>query len=211
MAKIAVRSSGLVLLAGALFMGAAIVFAALPAQTGAATPLVRINLFASSILLILALPGIYARQSEATGWLGLLGHVLLEAGMVPVLVYAAAPTLYPQINTPFEGGPSIIALLLGTAWLVGFGLTGIATLRAGVYPRWPGILLLAAGAGLLFVFSIGEGLPPIVGQVGTAICGIALVAAFAWIGLYLWLDPRGYNLEGGAEEGVRSTSPAPRA
>jgi hypothetical protein len=59
-------------------------------------------------------------------------------------------------------------------------VTAIATLRAEVYPRWSGILLLA-GVGFLFDFFVVEYLPPLAGQLGGAIFGMVLAFAFAWI------------------------------
>src|SRR5262245_19856447 len=152
MTKIVVRWSGLSLAVGALLLGVSPVFA----SNGLLTPLANIILLAASILIILALPGMYARQSEAAGWPGLVGYMLLEAGMLSLVVYAAAPMFYPQIKGPPEAGPSIGALFLGTALLLGLALTAVAMLRAGVYPRWSGILLLVAGVGMLFVFSMDE-------------------------------------------------------
>jgi len=129
----------------------------------------------------------YARQSEAAGWLGLVGHVLLEVGIVIVIVYAAAPLFNPEITGL---GESVAAFLLGIAWLLGLVLTAIATLRAEVYPRWSGILLLAAGVGFLFDFFVAEYLPPIAGQLGNAIFGMVFALAFAWIGSpSAWLEP----------------------
>jgi hypothetical protein len=122
----------------------------------------------------------YAKQSEAVGWLGLTGHALLEAGLILVVVIAAAPLLYPSIRE--APGESLVAFGLGIALTLGLLLTGIATLRAGVYPRWSGNLLLAATAGFFFDFFIAEFLPPIAGQVGSAIFGVLLALALAWVG-----------------------------
>jgi hypothetical protein len=72
--------------------------------------------------------------------------------------------------------------------LLGVALTAIATLRAGVYPRWSGILLLAAGGGLCFVYFIADSLPPNAWQLGNVILGILFAAAFAWIGVSTWTD-----------------------
>jgi hypothetical protein len=200
MVKTTIRWGGLTLAAGSLLLAAGIALRSLQATNGLPTPLETMMLLMASILIIVALPGMYACQSEAAGWLGLVGHVLLEAGMLPVVVYAAAPLFYPEIKGP--PSPNTGAILLGTAWLLGLVLTAVATLRAGVYPRWPGILLLAAGVGFIFVFSIGEGLLGIATQLGTAISGMLFVSAFTWIGLSIWTSPRGHNMAG-SPEGVR--------
>ena len=184
MVKTTIRWSGLALMAGALFMGVAIVMISprLPGQLP--TPLVSMLLLVASILIMLALPGMYARQSEAAGWLGLVGHVGLSVGIVIVIVYAAVPLFNPEIKGP---GESMAAFLLGIALLLGIVLTAIATLGAEVYPRWSGILLLAAGAGFLFDFFVAEYLPPITAQLGSAIFGMLFALALAWIGVSIWI------------------------
>ncbi len=184
MVKITIRGSGLALVAGALLMGAAIAMVSLRLPGQLPTPLVSTMLLVASILIMLALPGMYARQSEAAGWLGLVGHVLLEVGIVIVVVYAAAPLFNPAVKGL---GESVAAFLLGIALLLSLVLTAIATLRAGVYPRWSGILLLAAGVGFLFDFFVAEYFPPIAGQLGGAIFGMLFALALAWIGVSIWL------------------------
>ena len=66
-------------------------------------------------------------------------------------------------------------------------LTGVATLRAGVFPPAAGILLLAATAGFFFAFFVAEFLPPVAGQVGIAALGILLGLGFTWIGISMWM------------------------
>ena len=183
MVETTIRGSGLALVAGALLMGAAIAMLSLRLPGRLPTPLVSTMLLVASLLIMLALPGMYARQSEAAGWLGLVGHVLLEVGMVLVIVEAGALLFNPAIKGL---GESWAAFLLAIALLLGLVLTAIATLRAEVYPRWSGILLLAAGGGFLFDFFVAEDLPPIAGPLGGAILGMVMASAFAWIGIAIW-------------------------
>lgn len=105
---------------------------------------------------------------------------MLEVGIVIVIVYAAAPLFNPEITGL---GDSVAAFLLGIALLLGLVLTAIAMLRAAVYPRWSGILLLAAGVGFLFDFFVAEYVAPLAGQLGNAIFGMLFALAFAWIGV----------------------------
>lgn len=182
-----IRLSGLALVAGALLMGVALALLSLRVSGPFPTPLVSTMLFVAAILIMLALPGIYARQCEAAGWLRLVGHVLLEVGMLIIIVYAGLPLFNPAIKGL---GESAAAFLLGCALLLGLVLTATATVRAGIYPRWSGILLLAAGGGFLFDFFVSEYLPPIVGQLGIAIFGMMYMVAFAWIGVSTWMGPR---------------------
>jgi hypothetical protein len=77
--------------------------------------------------------------------------------------------------------------LLGIALTLGLLLTGIATIRADVFPTWPGILLIAATAGFFFDFFVAEFLTPAAGQVGAAIFGVILALALCWIGVGIWV------------------------
>ncbi|WP_141727631.1 hypothetical protein [Thermogemmatispora onikobensis] len=179
----ALRWSGVALVAGGLGMGAAIVLVAFGPSGRFPPSLVSSLLLVASLLVLLALPTMYAHQSEAAGWLGLVGYVLLEVGMVLVLVYAAEPLFTPTITGV---GESAAAFSLGIALLLGFVLTAVATLRAGVYPRWSAILLLATSAGFLFDFFVAEELPPIAGLLDSAFLGVMMASAFGGIGGALW-------------------------
>lgn len=146
------RLSGFGLIGGAVLLGAAIVRLSFkPVMDQLLTPDVSLLLLLASILLLLSLPGMYAQQIEATGWLGLAGHGLLQVGLILITVIGAAPFLYPSIHE--VPGESLVAFSLGIALTLGLLLTGLATLRAGVYSRWSGILLLAATAGFFLTFS----------------------------------------------------------
>jgi hypothetical protein len=171
----------LALTVGALLIGTAIVSVAFQKPNQLPTPLVILLLLLASILIVLALSSMYSLQAEATGWIGLLGHVLLEVGMLFIVIYAAAPVFYPQIHG--APGESVGAFAFGTALMLGLPLTAIATLRAGVYPRWCGILLLAASLGFVFDFLVAEYLPIIAGQLGIITFRMLFASGFAWIGI----------------------------
>jgi hypothetical protein len=149
------------------------------------SPGVSLLMLVSSILLLLSLPAMYARQANVAGWLGLTGHVLLQTGILILVMLAATPLLYPSFN-PIPG-ENLVVFLLGIALTTGLFLTGIAIIRAGVYPRGAGILILGAMAGFFFTFFVAEFLPPVTGQVGSAIFGILLALSLAWIGIALLL------------------------
>ena len=186
MAEITFRWSGAVLIVGAVLLGAAIVTISLkPVMTQVFSPGVSLLMLLSSIALLLSLPAMYARQANAAGWLGLLGHGLLQAGIVLLVVLAATPLLYPSLKPVPVENPAVF--VLGIALTLGLLLTGIATIRAGVFPHWAGILLLAATAGFFFDFFIAEFLSPWAGQLGSALFGILLALGLAWIGAALWV------------------------
>ena len=186
MVKTTLRWSGVALMASAIVLGAELVLAALSLPgTVPPMPLGSLLLLVGSMLLMLALPGMYAHQAEGAGALGLLGHVLLAVGNVALIGFAAAPLFNPSV-TGLDKEESIVAGVLLLALLLGFILTAVATLRAAVYPRWLAILLLAVGVEFLLTFFGPEGLPPIAGAIVGVSWGVSLTFAFAWIGVVLW-------------------------
>ncbi len=189
MTNLAIRWSGLLLIVGAaLFVAALNISSSTPETSQQLPPLANSLLFSSSILFLLSLPAMYARQANAAGGLGLIGHALLQTGILLFVVVSAPPLLYSSFDLPFEN--SLTGLLLGIALTLGLLLTAIATLRAGVFPRWAGILLLAGTAGFFFSFFIATLVPRVGGQVVGTIMGILLGLALAWIGLSMWTSPR---------------------
>jgi len=183
-AKVALRWSGLAMVAAALVLGTALAMQWLWLPGRLPAPLGSLLLLVGSVLLMLALPGMYARQAEAAGRLGLVGHVLLAVGNVLFIGFAAAPLFNPSIKG-LDAEESIAAGLLGLTLILGFVLTAVATLRAAVYPRWSGILLLVAGVGFLFGFFVAEDLPPSAGALIGVGWGVSLAIAWAWIGVAL--------------------------
>jgi hypothetical protein len=185
----AIRWSGLAVSVGAVLLGAAIVRLSFGPSNAdlLSSPLISTLFFVSCLLLLLGLPGMYARQASTAGWLGLLGHVLFQTGILLPLILGAVPLVYPssKISTP---GDSVTGGLLGIAWTLGLLLTAIATTRAAVFPRATGILLLAATAGFFFNFFIAELLPSVAGQVGGIVLGILIALPLTWIGVWMWRD-----------------------
>jgi hypothetical protein len=111
------------------------------------------------ILVLLGLVGLYASQSEAAGGLGLLGFLVAflgtalavgafwtQAFVAPTLALEAPEFLNEDPGGRLGFGFTLTFLLASLGWL----LFGVATLRAGVYPRWAAILLII-GAVLAFL------------------------------------------------------------
>jgi hypothetical protein len=79
-----------------------------------------------------------------------------------------------------------LVLLGGLAFLVGLILLGVAIMRAGVFPRWAGLLLIAGD--LVFAAGTFAGTTaPVVYLAGAALTG----AAFVWLGATLLQGPVG--------------------
>ena len=180
-----IRWSGLFQILGAAFFGTAVIMISFTPVTHEALSTTTSLLFLLlSICWLLSFPAMYARQADTAGWLGLTGHALLQTGILLFVVVASTPLLYPSFKA--DAGESRVVLLLGLVFFLGLLLTGIATLRARVFPRWSGILLLASTVGFVFDFFIAEFLPVIARQVGAAALAVVLALALAWIGLSMW-------------------------
>lgn len=185
MANTVIRWSGLILITGAVLLGTTVVLISFnPVVNQLMSPGISLLLLLSSICLLLSLPAMYAKQAGTAGWLGLAGHALLQTGILMLVVIVSPPLLYPSLKS--SSGENVVVFLLGIAFALGLLLTGIATLRVGVFPRWAGIMLLAATAGFFFAFFIAEFLPVGAGQVASAAFGVLLALALAWIGLSMW-------------------------
>jgi hypothetical protein len=150
---------------------------------------------------LLGMAGLYARQAEKSGRLGLAGYVLLSIWFVLVMGFSFVEAfVLPRLATAdpafVQGwmgmlvGPSskVDLGVLPTLWtssapvyILGGLLFGIATYRAGILSRWAGVLL-AIGTALAPV----AGLLPNASQPKTAVpVGLAL----AWLGYGLWSGP----------------------
>ncbi len=122
-----------------------------------------VHIFATSLGFfgVLGLTGVYIRQVEKAGWLGLIGFLLFSAwlALVGMLSFVEA-ALLPQLASEFppfvagflgmfSGIPSEVNLgVLPTMWnistpmlILGSLVFAIATFRAGVLPRWAAGLL----------------------------------------------------------------------
>lgn len=157
------------------------------------------------ILAMLGIAGLYARQVEKSGWLGLAGYLLfsgfwafsvalhfIEAFISPV-VAAEAPKFVEGLLGMVAGHasesnlgalPTVYGLLIGVVgYVLGGFLFGIATFRARVLPRWAGGLL-ALGTLLPVVLS------SVVHHPFDRLFAVPVGLALAWLGYALWSDRR---------------------
>ena len=162
------------------------------------------------LLFLIGITGIYARQVNEAGWLGLAGFLLLfvcwwlqtsfvfaETFVAPPLA-ATAPYFVDGllgISWGHTGGIDLGALpaiygLLGILYMLGGLLFGIATFRAGVLPRWPAALLAVAA-----LLTPAAALLPHAVQ---RLAAIPVALAIAWLGYALLTERRG-----------RASEPAP--
>jgi hypothetical protein len=163
--------------------------------------------FAMCLLVLVGITGIYARQVEEAGWLGLAGFVLLgvmwaltaafqfaEGFILPPLAAEAPRFAQGFVGIP-AGAASEVSLgllstmftLAGVLYLLGGVLLGSATFRAGILPRWAGGLL-AVGTVAPLVLAV---LPHEFVRLAAVPMGIALV----WLGYALWSERRERSLD----------------
>ena len=146
------------------------------------------SVLAAHVLLVFALVGLYAAQAERSGLLGSLGMVLSVVGTIlvsgAVLVEIAGASGAEVEDVLGAGLSAALVLLGGLAFLIGLILFGVATMGAGVFPRWAGLLLSL----LLIVGDVVFGAGGFAGAAATIfeVVGVLITcAAFVWLGLSL--------------------------
>jgi hypothetical protein len=167
-----------------------------------------------SLFGLFGIAGLYARQVEETGWLGLAGYLLLtifyavqmcfsfvEPFVLPLLT-TVAPTFVESVMgmASGAGGPmdlgafATVYALVAVLYLLGLLLFGSALFRARILPRWAAGLL--AGSGPLAMIMVAL-LPHQFERLAAMPMGIAL----AWLGYALWSERRVQGLQPGADKG----------
>lgn len=144
------------------------------------------------IFCLFGLVGIYARQAERAGVLGLVGYVLgstgtavfigagsFQAFVAPSLAASEATRHLLEPDGPLFKGPlTPIFAGGGMTFAVGFVLLSIATLRAKVLPKWPAILLIPSSP----ILGLSPAMPLVARTIGSFVFGLA----FAWLGWALF-------------------------
>lgn len=109
------------------------------------------------LLSVFGFAGVYAKQAEKAGTMGFVGAAISIAGMavfsgvillfegavVPAIASSQAGAELLAPSGPLLGGlAGQLFAAIGALTALGFIITGLATFRARVFPRWAGILLL---------------------------------------------------------------------
>jgi hypothetical protein len=205
------RIAGLGLLVGAIVFVAHIVLRSLvtagvePAVFARQGSWVLINAFGlvGAVLVLLALPAMYARLASPSGLLGLVGVALVA---VAWLFFGVFLSLYGALVLPWlaENAPSlvaasaplpagfVVAFLVGlVAWLVGALLLGLPFIRGRIEPRWVGYLLPASAlwmaVGSLVIAPSGPAANVVVNLLSN-LGPVLLLTALGHLGSRMWLD-----------------------
>lgn len=155
--------------------------------------LVVMTVLIGSLLFVIGLPGMYLGQANRAGTLGLVGFILLFFGIllqgatfstVQVVVLPFLAQVAPHLTSGNSMPVSAFLLLIvsGLMYMIGAILLGIATMRANVFPRWVGILILVAG--IAMVLTIAP-LPEAISSIVEVISFIAFSIAFIQCGFAL--------------------------
>ena len=199
-----IRATGIsAMLAGALFVIVQVIH---PPETVEAVAtdawrIVHYITFAMLVLFVAGIAGIYARQVEKLGWLGLAGFLVLSTGLLLNIAGAAIEAFVEPLlatsNPEFVA--SFNAMVMGTAYDVDLGaiptlwsvgsaafvagtlVFGIANLRAGVLSRW--------GSGVL-AFGLVIGLPVATLLGNIRLAAVPISVGLAWLGYSLWSEGR---------------------
>lgn len=182
------RASGLALLLGALLVivGLPLSFFAFPPDSPMA--LAMIGVWTAGVVLAqLGGAGIVARQAKQAGWLGFVGYLLVGSGGFLLFSFFAVLDLtvfpYLDVHAPlasvqfFATNPAVTVYTAVAGSLFGVGglLLGIATMRARVFPRGAGLLLMLGVVGLGAFVNVFLSAAMVFGLVGLGWMGYALL------------------------------------
>ncbi len=177
-----------------------------------------------SIFGLLGITGLYARQVEKSGWLGLAGYLLLTTYFAVQMCFSfIEPTILPLLTSVAPafvestlamrsgvagsmnlGGLATVYSLASILYLLGLLLFGIATFRARILPRWAAALLAISGplAGIMFGL-----LPRQLDQLTGMPTGIAMV----WLGYALFSERQVDSYESLLDQRIAKSEPSQAA
>jgi hypothetical protein len=187
-----IRWSGLAALVGGILLAVlsileSVLFGSQPDSEVVASSawiIVEVAWIVAALLIILGLVGLYARQAEQAGSLGLIAFLVALAGTVMVsgIDWSAAfmapwfAETAPELVDAEPTGVFLAGLLLSLVLLaLGYFLFGLASLQARMLPRGAAVLLMV-GAVLIVVMGFLE----------SGFDVVVLGAALAWMGYALW-------------------------
>ncbi|MEQ1768916.1 MAG: hypothetical protein ABL879_03680 [Devosia sp.] len=206
-----ITNSGLIRFAGLAAIAAGVIFAGIQpvhppdevasVTTGLWSIIIGLK-FAMCLFFLIGFTGIYARQAERAGWLGLAGFSLLivsfflQAGFVFTELFVlpiVAPSLPGFVDSALgvaNGHPGTMNIgpfvpayaALGVCYLLGGLVFGIATVRAAVLPRAPALMLSFAAV----ITPAAALLPHALQRYAAVPMGIAMI----WLGYTLWVERR---------------------
>lgn len=207
-----ITTEGLIRWSGAAALLAGLIFAViqpihpddvLASVTTSSWALILTLKFVMCFLFLIGITGLYVRQANAAGLIGLIGFILfagswaLQVGFVftELFVLPRLAEIAPQFVSSFltiangetpeiDIGPlAPVYGAVGILYLAGGLVFGIATVWAKVLPRWPALLLAATAVVTPFAALVPHATQRYV--------AIPMGIAFIWLGYALWTERRG--------------------
>ncbi len=190
-------------IAGLLFIGIQVVHPpdVLASVTTSAWTVVHTVSITMSILFVIGLVGIYLRQVERAGWLGLAALIvmslglLLTAGLTVVEAYvipqlaASNPEYVEGFLGLVEGHASTVDLgAIPTLWAIHDALFMLGTISFGLVTLWAGVLPRLAAA--LFTFGLFLFLPVVTAFDAPRLAAMPIGLSLAWLGYAAWSKGR---------------------
>jgi hypothetical protein len=189
--------------AGLLFVGIQVAHPpdALASVTTSTWAIVHSVSITMALLFVIGLVGIYARQVEKAGWLGLAALIVMSLGLLvtaaltvveayvaPQLV-ASDPAYVEGLLGLVTGHPSTVDLgVLPTLWSASNALFLLGTLSFGVVTLWAGVLPRVAAA--LFAFGLLLSAPVVAAFGAPRLAAVPIGLGLAWLGYAAWSKGR---------------------
>ncbi len=156
-----------------------------------------------AVLVLLGMPGMYARVADSMGLFGVVGVALiamawmffglflsLYAALVSPWLATKAPTLVAA-TAPFPAG-IVVAFAVGlVAWFAGGALFGIPFIRGRLGPHWVGYLLPASALWVVlgdFVIAPGGPAANLAVNLLSNLGPVLLLVAIGYLGFQTWHD-----------------------
>ena len=151
-----------------------------------------------AVLALIGITGMYLRQVERTGLLGLIGYLLFGANFLAITVWTflealVLPLLVPSVPQfvndviAIPGGGEVLGdtghlkivnLLAGVGYLAGGLLFGIAMYRGRLLARWAALLLSVGTAATVLI--------PVIPHFAARLTAVPVGIALAGLGYSLW-------------------------
>ena len=176
-----IRQSGLLAIAAGVSLIVGTVIHPEEQESAAWVP-VHLLYFGTLMVVLLALIGIFARQLQPAGRLGVAGFLTAFLGTAMVLLEGREHLFSPDFGDEENLRGLWQLIVTSVVFSAGYIMLGVAIARVRVLPRVAGILLAVGGP--LVAFS-----PPMPVYAVVIIASTLFGVGLAWVGYALWTEP----------------------